>query len=316
MTDIFYILFGLVLLFFGGEALLRGSVSLARSYNISKLLISAVIIGFGTSMPELTVSVGAALKDSPDIALGNVIGSNIANILLIVGISALICPILITDKAIRRDIFAMLFSGIMLAALMWFDALNFVSGVLLLLGLAVYIYRSFSEDRKRQNKIHEHMEEDSDPQKPYKPAVAVLISVCGLAALVGGASLLVDGAVSIARGYGISEAIIGLTLVAVGTSLPELATAIIASVKKHGDVVLGNILGSNIFNILAILSITSMVQPIPVSPHMMNTDIWVMLAVSLLISILLMKQIQIGRQIAALMLVSYVSYSAWLYIQT
>lgn len=316
MTEILYIVFGLILLFLGGEALLRGSVSLARSFNISKLLISAVIIGFGTSMPELTVSVGAALKDSPDIALGNVIGSNIANILLIIGVSALICPILITDKAIRKDVLAMLLSGIMLAVLMWFDALNFSSGLAFLVVLAAYIFWSFAEDRKRQNKIHEHMEEDSDPQKPYKPAIALCISIIGLVSLIGGANLLVDGAVSIARGYGISEAIIGLTLVAVGTSLPELATAIIASVKKHGDVVLGNILGSNIFNILAILGITSMVQPIPVSPHMMKTDIWVMLAVSLLISILLIRQIKIGRQIVAIMLVSYVSYSAWLFIQT
>lgn len=316
MTEIIYIASGLILLFFGGEALLRGSVSLARSFNISRLLISAVIIGFGTSMPELTVSVGAALKDAPDIALGNVIGSNIANILLIIGISALISPILITDKAIRRDILAMLLSGIMLAALIWFDALNFSSGLASLVVLGAYIFWSFAEDRKRQNKIHKHMEEDSDPQEPYKPAIALLISILGLAALIGGANLLVDGAVLIARGYGISEAIIGLTLVALGTSLPELATATIASIKKHSDVVIGNVLGSNVFNILAILGITSMVKPIPVAPNILYVDIWVMLAALLFIGILLIRQIKIIRPIATVMLLSYISYSAWLYIQT
>lgn len=314
MTETIFILSGLVLLFAGGEALLRGSVSLARSLKISKILIGAVIIGFGTSMPELTVSVGAALKDASDIALGNVIGSNIANILLIIGVSALISPIDVNDTSIRRDVLGMTISSIMLLVFMWLDALTFTSGLVFLTILSGYIFWSFKEDKQNKNNPHKHMEEDSTPDHPYKPSVAFLMTIAGLAALIGGASLLVDGAISIATSYGIPEAVIGLTLVAVGTALPEIAIAIIASLRNHSDVVLGNIMGSNIFNVLAIIGITVLIHPITVSEQLMAVDIWIMLLVTVLLGSLLFMKIRIGRSIAVMMLISYFSYSAWLYL--
>lgn len=314
MSEAIYIIVGLVLLFLGGESLLRGSVSLARSYGLSKLLVSAVIIGFGSSMPEMTVSVGAALKNSPDIALGNVIGSNIANILLIVGIAALLSPIHIKDSAIRRDVVWMLISVAGLVVLMWVNALNVYCGALLFLSLLGYIIWSFIQDRAHPNRVHEHMEEDAEPETSYTPVAAFIMCAVGLIALVGGASLLVDGAVSVARKFGISEAIIGLTIVAIGTSLPELATAIVASLKKHSDVVVGNILGSNIFNILAILGVTSMIKPIPVSPHLMHIDVWVMAAACIALSVLLVRKMTIGKLLGGAMLASYIGYSTWLYV--
>ncbi len=314
MMKIIYLSFGIGLLFLGGEALLRGCVSLARSFRVSTFFISAVIIGFGTSLPELTISVEAVLKNSPDIALGNVIGSNIANILFVVGMSAMISPISILNNTLCRDLFIMLLATIMLIILMWQDVLNFLSGVMFLGVLVTYICWSFLGEGKHEN-IEQDLDLDLDSPQLYQPVLALLISVLGLAALVTGASLFVDGALAIARSYGIPEAIIGLTLVAFGGSLPELATSVIASIRQQGNVVLGNIIGSNIFNILGILGVTSIVKTIPVARHMIATDIWVMLFVTIFISLFIFKKITIGRGIAAIMILSYISYLSWLYLE-
>lgn len=313
MIDFLMITAGLILLFFGGEGLIKGAVSLARNFGLSKLLVSAVIVGFGTSMPEMTVSLGAALKGSSEIALGNVVGSNIANILLIVGIAALISPILLTGKAVRRDVAMMIVASLLLCAMALYGMVGFASGLLMLTGLMAYIIWSYWQDRKSSGEVAAHIEEDIEGEKHLPVRIAFLYSFAGLGLLVGGAYLLVEGAIALARDFGLSEAVIGLTIVAVGTSLPELATSVVAALRKHSDVIVGNILGSNIFNILAILGITGMVKAIPMTGQIVSLDVWIMLAVALVFSAFLWFGVRLGRVAGIGMLVAYCGYTAWLY---
>lgn len=312
MIDFVLIASGLFLLFLGGEALIKGAVALARHFGLSQLLVSAVIIGFGTSMPEMTVSVGAALKGAPEIALGNVVGSNIANILLIIGLSALIFPFVQNAQAVRRDVLAMLGASLLLCALTLYGALGFISGLLMLTGLVAYISWCCIQDRKKPDNAENAIENVDGESHPPMP-MALVYSVIGLGLLVGGAYLLVEGAIALARDFGLSEAVIGLTIVAVGTSLPELATAVVAAMRKQSDIIVGNILGSNIFNILAILGVTAMVEPIPMTGQIASSDIWIMLAVALCFSALLWFGQRIGRPVGFGMLAAYCAYTGWLY---
>lgn len=314
MIDVLMILGGLVLLFFGGEGLIKGAVSLARNFGLSKLLVSAVVVGFGTSMPEMTVSVGAALKGASDIAIGNVVGSNIANILLIVGVAAILCPIFIAGAAVKRDTFVMLGASFALCGLAMTGMIGFVAGLLMFAALIGYIVWSYKQDKKDGAETAAHIEEDIEGEPQLKPAKAWVFALAGLGLLVGGAYILVEGAVAIARDFGLSEAVIGLTIVAVGTSLPELATAVVAAYRKHSDVIIGNILGSNIFNILSILGITAMLSPIPVAAQIASYDVWIMLGVAIALSIYLLRGLTIGRISGTAMLLAYCGYTAWLYI--
>lgn len=314
MIDILMIIAGLILLFFGGEGLIRGAVSLARNFGLSKLLVSAVVVGFGTSMPEMTVSLGAALKDASDIAVGNVVGSNIANILLILGIASLIYPILIKGTAIRRDTFVMLGSSAALCGLALTGAITLPAGLALFASLIAYISWSYRQDKKAGSKTTQHIEDDIEGDVQLGTLKASAFSAAGLVFLIAGAYLLVEGAISIARGFGISEAVIGLTIVAIGTSLPELATGVVAAYRKHSDVIIGNIVGSNIFNILAILGVTSMISPIPFGEKIASTDVWIMLAVAGMLSVYLLRGLRIGRISGLIMLLAYLAYIIWLYM--
>jgi cation:H+ antiporter len=307
MTNILLIIAGFVLLFLGGELLLRGSIALAKRFQLSNLLIGAVVIGFGTSTPELSASISAALKGAPDIALGNVIGSNTANVFLIAGMAGLLCPLKIPYANVHRDVVMMIVSSVMLVVMMWFETLDMITGIIFLLTLAGYIIWSFqSSDDDGDN--------EAISAKTYSTGMAFVLLAVGIATLTGGAALLVDGVIGVARRFGISEAIIGLTVVAVGSSLPELATAIISSIQKQSEMVLGNIIGSSIFNVLAILGVTALIQPIPVSPQMMAFDVWVMIAATLLLTLLIVMGIKIGRRIGSLMVMGYLSYVIWLYL--
>jgi cation:H+ antiporter len=256
------VLGGLILLLVGGEALVRGSVSVARKLNISELVIGLTLVGFGTSVPELVISLQAVDKGAVGIAIGNVVGSNIANIFLVLALAAIISPVLVHPKALARDgTFMIAVTGV-LCALLWFDQFNRLSGILLLALLIAYLAYSLIADQRRQSAAAElHQAEGESVEAHYGLGVGLAIAVAGLAGVVIGANLLVTGATSLARSIGISETVIGLTIVAVGTSLPELATSIVAAYRKRGDVALGNIIGSNIFNILGILGITSLVSP-------------------------------------------------------
>ena len=282
MTSYVFAAAGLVLLFIGGEMLVRGSVRLARSLGISPLLIGLAVVGFGTSMPELVVSLDAALQGRPDIAVGNVVGSNIANILLILGATALVSPIYCAPQVVRRDGLAVLAASVVLVALGLTGQIVSWQGGLMVVSLGVFIVYSYWTEKYRMAPsatLHEREAEEFDEHSRPLWVNAGILTV-GLVAIMGGANLLVDGAVVIARSAGVSEAVIGLTLVAIGTSLPELAAGIIAAYRNHTDVALGNVLGSNLFNILSILGTTTLVTPISINPEIID-DLWIMLGVAL-----------------------------------
>jgi cation:H+ antiporter len=306
MLDFIIIPLSLFLLYIGGEGVLKGVLVIARKFKLSNILVSAVIIGFGTSLAELTVSVEAVLIGSPDIALGNIIGSNIANILLVTAIAALITPIMLKNLKINRDIFVMIVASLLLLFFKFIDWLNFYSGVIFLLILFSYISYSYFQDQKGNGEKEENLENLSLIK-------AIIYSVIGLATLILGGWLLVNSSIKIAQSYGISEAVIGLTIVAVGTAIPELTTTIIASIKKHNDLVIGNILGSNIFNILGILGVTLLIENIPVTDEMMKKGIWEMIAATLFFIIILRFAKSISKLIASFMLTSYAIYIVYLF---
>ena len=292
---------GLVGLLFGGEALVRGSVGIARRLAIAPLLIGLTVVGFGTSTPELLVSVDAALRGVPDIAIGNVVGSNIANILLIVGLSALVWPIRVLGGTLRRDTGVMMAAALVLIPVFWLGAIGRLSGAVLVAGLIAYLVWAYRQPG-------DVVADEVGAPAPASILVSVLWVVGGLVALMVGARFLVDGAVSIARGYGVSEAFIGLTIVAVGTSLPELATSLIAALRRQSEIAIGNIVGSNIFNVFGILGVTAVIAPIPVAPRFLTFDLPVMIAVSLVLTGLLLTRPVIGRGVGVALLAGYAAY--------
>lgn len=314
LHDLLLVAAGLVLLFVGGEGLVRGSVAIAERLGISKLLIGLVIVGFGTSTPELLVSVNAAIDGAPEIALGNVVGSNIANVLLIIGVAALITPVFGWERTAVREALVATLVSLAAFALVQGAVITRLQGIAMLVVLAGYLFSSYwLEKRDRMAKTFQHETEAFEDIPLSRPWVAPVLALGGIAALVFGADMLVEGAVNIARDYGVPDAVIGLSLVAIGTSLPELATAIVAAIRRQSDVVLGNVIGSNIFNILAILGVTVVIQPIEVSARFREIDTPVMLGASLLLLALLFASKKIGRGVGALMVAVYVAYLVFLF---
>jgi cation:H+ antiporter len=287
---------GLVLLFIGGEVLLRGAVGLALRLGISPMLIGLTIVAFATSMPELVVTLTAGLEGVPDVGVGNVVGSNIANILLILGTAALISPIATEPRLILRDSSVMILAtGVFVVFAMMGTLVPLHGGIMLSL-LLIYLWISYRTERSSSSDRAAELAELEDAgNAPCGIPVASLLIAVGIAGLILGSNLLVDGAVDIARGLGISEAVIGLTLVAFGTSLPELATAIVAGFRGHTEVALGNVLGSNIFNILLIIGALAILTPVAVSPEILGFDIWIMVGVTLLVLPVMITSKRIGR---------------------
>ena len=306
------ILGGLLLLFGGGEALVKGAVAVAVRLGVSRLLIGLTLVGFGTSMPELVASVQAARVGAPGIAVGNVVGSNIANIFLILGVSAVILPIAV-GRGLRRDGAVLAVSALLLSAALLAGRLSrWIGGIFVLLILAYTLYSYFSERRQPDTpeaRMHEAETAEAAPKR-MPLWLGLVLALAGIAAVVVGADLLLRGALTIARAAGISEAVIGLTLVAVGTSLPELATAVMAAVRRHGDVALGNVVGSNIFNSLGIIGVTALVEPIPVPPEIVRLDIWIMLAATALLILFAVTGRRISRVEGAASLALYGGYLA------
>jgi len=307
MLDWLMVAGGLVLLFTGGEGLVRGAVGLSRRLGVSELVIGLTIVGFGTSMPELLVSVDAALADKPDIALGNIVGSNIANILLILGLSALIAPISGWDNSVRRDALAMTGAAIVLVTVSVTGAITSTFGLIMLALLAIYLVLAFRQSKAVAGNV-------AGSEEKWDWAVLLVTLSLGLGALFAGAQLLVDGATAIAADLGVSEAVIGLTIVAVGTSLPELATSVIAAFRRNSAIAIGNVIGSNIFNIVGILGVTALLAPVPISSAMAGFDIPLMMAVTLLLLAILWFFRKVSRRFGAVMLAVYGTYSAWLYL--
>ncbi len=313
LQEIIMIIGGVFFLFTGGEAILKGSLSLARIFKLSGFLVSAVIIGFGTSLPEFSVSMGAAMSGSPDIALGNVIGSNISNIFLIIGVSCLVSPLRLEKCNMDRDIAMMVFSALVLSLLSYFSLLNYISGALMLIALIGYIFLCYKLDRVNHSKTTKHLVECIELEQCSSIPKAFVYSIGGLLFLLLGSWLMVQGATSIARILNISEAIIGLSAVAIATSLPELSTAIIASYKKHSDIILGNILGSNVFNCFFVIGATSIIQEISVADRIAKFDVWIMLAASIFFGVLLKFFSELNRLIGVIFLTIHVLYISWLY---
>ncbi len=298
---------GAALLALGGELLVRGSAALAARLGVSPLLAGLTIVAFGTSAPELVTSVIAALAGSPDIAIGNVVGSNIANILLIVGATAVLMPIAVDRRAYRRDAFMLIVAtGATVAVMVTLGQVDRLVGAGFLVLLAVHILWAYAGERRRTVAVAEVQEEAAAPGLRVLPAL--LLALLGAAATVGGARLLVDGAIALAREFGMSEAVIGLTIVAVGTSLPEMVTSIVAAIRKHSEMALGNVIGSSLFNLLGILGVTALVQPLSVPASMIRFDGWALAGATLALVGLLLIVRRIGRKIGLAMLAGYAGY--------
>ena len=298
-----YLLFvvGLVILVAGGEFLVRGASAIARAFHLSPLLIGLTIVGFGTSAPELIVSVQAALAGQPGIAIGNVIGSNIGNVLLILGISALIAPLIIPGRKLWRDLAFMLVATAAIWMMLLDGQVTRVDGMILLAGLAAFLTVAFIAGSG-------HPPEGGDTETfgpNWKPWA---MTGGGLVGLVIGARFLVDSATTIARDFGISEAVIGLTIVAIGTSLPEMATSVIAAFRKHTEISVGNIVGSNIFNIFGILGITAVIAPIPAEARFAAIDMWWVAASSVGLAVVAFALGGLPRIAGAGLLAAYGAY--------
>jgi cation:H+ antiporter len=309
-VNVAFLVGGMALLAGGGQALIRGALDVARRLNVSPLLAGLVIVGFGTSMPELAVSVNAAAAGNAEIAIGNVVGSNIGNVLLILGLCAVISPLTVSPAALRRDGLIVLASSVLFVALAFGGKLTRIEGGLLLVSLAVYVFWTYRSDRKQQTAVSVmHREESTEVQKlPPSKAITALLILVGLAALIGGAQALVHGAVGLARSIGLSEATIGLTVVAVGTSLPEMMVSVVAAVRRHGDVAIGNILGSNIFNMFGILGVSILVTPMEVVGRVAIYDQWVLLGTAVALIVFLATQRRLTRGEGVLLLSSYGAY--------
>lgn len=303
---------GLVLLPVAAEILVRGSVGLARRAGISPLLVGLTVVSFGTSAPELVVCVKAALAGSSGLVYGNIVGSNIANILLILGAAALLKPIACERGPFLRDSFVMVAATVVLVGVMLSGALVFWQGAVMLTALIGYMVYSYRRETAGADvpEAEAHLEEveELDTFRAMSVPLIIALVIGGLAGVVWGADLLVTGGVELARMVGISEEVIGLTLVAVGTSLPELATSVVAALRGHSDVALGNVVGSNIFNILGILGVTGMVATVPASAQILSFDLWVMVATSVLLVPLMLTGNRLSRLEGVSFLAIYAVY--------
>ena len=307
--DVIYLILGFVILFVGGELTLRGAVGMANSLGVSPAIIGLTVVAFGTSAPELVVTVQAALENRVELAIGNVVGSNISNLLLILGVGAIIYPLACEKTAAFRDGALMVAATVILVVLGVVGIIVFWQGILmliLLVGAMTYAYRQDKKNNAGEEDIPEELE--SAPTKPLYIYGSVIL---GLIGLVAGAHFLVEGAVGIARALEVPESVIGLTMVALGTSLPELTATALAAIKKHTELAIANVMGSNAFNVLLILGITVLIKPLPVAEDIQSIDIWVMLGATLFVmAMLFVRGFKIGRIGGFVLLAGYVAYIA------
>jgi cation:H+ antiporter len=309
--DLINLTIGLLLLYGGGEGLVRGSVSLGLRLGMSPLLTGLTIVAFGTSAPELMVSLQAALSGNGSLAVGNVVGSNICNIALILGISTLVRPIEVEARLVRHDVPIMLACSVVLAAMLFNGVLTRVEAGILLTGLLVFIVYSIRDSRSSGPSTRKEFSEAiRNGGKPL--ALSVVFMVLGIVALVWGGRIFVEGAVGVSRDMGIAPAVIGLSVAAVGTSLPELATSVVAAMRGYGDMAAGNVVGSNIFNTLSVLGLTGMVAPLP-ADGVTLVDLGVMLMFSVVSLRLLATRSAMERWEGAVLLAGFLVYMAWLF---
>lgn len=298
---------GLALLFCGGELLVKGAVSIARLAKISNVVIGLTVVALGTSAPELVISLYAALGNHHDIAVGNVLGSNISNILFVLGITALIFPVIVEDKIAKTDAVIMTAITALVFLFCYLDNnINLLEGIILVLILAVYVIWSIRKARKEHSEQYDAEAEELGDQ--HNVWIALLLFIIGGAMLVYGSDVLVVSASELARVFGISEAVIGVTIVALGSSAPELATCAIAAYRKHSDIAIGNIVGSNLFNLAGIFGTTAIVIPMQVQERFINEDLpIVMLATAILLFIMLVRK-NISRVTGISFILCYLLY--------
>jgi len=309
--DYLQLILGFALLVAGGEALVRGAVSVASRFGVSPLLIGLTLVGFGTSAPELVTSLQAAWSGFPGIAVGNVVGSNIANILLILGVAAIIMPMAIDPVAFRRDGTALAIATALAIGVIFFGSLDRWMGGVLLVALLTYIWVAYRTDSVAAP-VGGSQDASETTSISASIWLALALALGGIAVTILGARLTVDAAVTLALAWGMSETVVGLTVVAVGTSLPELVTSVMAALRRESGIAFGNVIGSNIYNILGIMGVTALVQPIPIPPQIAQLDVWIMLTATLALIVAVVAWKQIGRGTGVAFLAAYAAYTGWL----
>lgn len=313
MQQSLYLIAGLILLLAGGEFLVRGGVSLAGHFKISALVVGVTVVSFGTSAPELVVSLDAAISGHPDISLGNVIGSNISNIGLVLALTVIITPYFVNTRALVRDwAFMLAVSLILIVFLYTGRQLSRPEGIIMVILLILFIYVVLKHSRKELRKGN-----GMPPKIRYSVLISVLLILVSSLALIIGADFLVKGASEIARNLNVSERVISVSVIALGTSLPELATSAVAAARKQNEISIGNIIGSNIFNILAILGITSSIAPITIQDTgVLTFDLWYMLALSILLMLLILpvKGSMLSRWKGLILVMSYILFLFFIYL--
>jgi cation:H+ antiporter len=305
---------GLVLLIASGEFLVRGAVGFARALGLSPLFIGLTLVGFGTSAPELVASLIAAFRGSPGIAVGNVVGSNIANVLLILGIAALVAPLPVQRQQFHRDAASLGLASVLTAAVIATGSVSRLAGAMLVALLVGYVCLAYLSERDASDsEVRRHEDEAELLSPPPDGALGPLfIALVALVGVVLGARLLVDASIIVAERFGVPESIIGLTIVAVGTSLPELAVSAIAAFRGQGAVAVGNVVGSNIYNALGILGATAVVHPLEVPPEIAHFDIWIMLGATAALLAYMLRGRTLGRATGGVFLLAYAGYILWL----
>jgi cation:H+ antiporter len=316
---ILFCLIGFVLLYFGAEWLVKGSSSLARSLGITPIVIGLTVVAFGTSAPELVVSLISSIKGKSMIAVGNVVGSNICNIALVLGLAALFNPIKSDRSVIRRDIPIMLGISLYLLVLSFNSQLGRIEGATLFIGIILYTFFNYylaKKEAKSASEIESELQDIGFIASRPKQIILILLGIIGV---VGGAQIVVENAVQIMQVLGVSEKFIGLTIVAFGTSLPELATSVVAALRGEMDISIGNLVGSNVFNIMSVLGVASLVRPIPIPGGFIESGLWidylVMLFTSFLPWLMMRKDLTVQRKDGAILLLCYVGYLTYLIIK-
>ena len=305
----FEIAAGFAVLLFGGDVLVRGAVAMAERFGVSPLVIGLTVVACGTSAPELVICIDAVLSGVPSIAIGNVVGSNIANVLLVLGLPALIAPIACNPEGMRRNGALMVATSLLFAAFaLGGTVVRWQGGALLVLLLAFLVFSYLNSVPRRVRQGAYGHEFEAIETVPKSGLVSLAFVVAGSVGLVIGSGWLIDGAVGVARSWGVSEAVIGLTLIAIGTSLPELAASLAGALRGHGDVAVGNVLGSNMFNILGIMGAAALVAPIPVPAEILGFDLWVMLGVAVVLGAFALRGGSIGRAVGLVFILSYAAY--------
>lgn len=300
ILSIVFLVLGLGILIVGGEFLLKGSVGIAKKFNLSSLVIGMTVVAFGTSAPELIVSITSALQGHPEIAVGNVIGSNIANLALVLGLTCLIFPIVVTKNTKVIDWPKMMYATLLFLTFAYDDVIEMWEGIVLVVSLIAFIWFIMKKSRKNT-----HVPEEIDDPMPFTNSIMFL--VVGLAGLYFGSDWLLIGAVDLARDLGMTEHAIGITIVAFGTSVPELVTSCVAAFKKETDISIGNLIGSNIFNISAVLGITAIVSPIAVRHDIFNFDVYWLVGIPIILFLMMWKN-KIGRVSGGVLFGIYVTY--------